>query len=134
MQSHVFERDEILTTSAELFATSGDSGNSSRDEKMHKEVLESAKFPEATFKPTRVEGAVSLTGASDFKLRGVLKVHGSDHEVVADVHAEFSGGHWKGTAKFDVPFVEWKMKDPSNFLLKVKPVVHVEVDLAGGVK
>jgi polyisoprenoid-binding protein YceI len=117
-----------------VFATSGDTGNGSRDEKMHKEVLESAKFPEATFKPTRVEGTVSLSGASEFKLRGVLKVHGGEHEVVADVHAEFSTGHWKGTAKFDVPFIEWKMKDPSNFLLKVKPIVHVEVELAGEVK
>jgi polyisoprenoid-binding protein YceI len=115
-------------------ATSGDSGNSSRDEKMHKEVLESWKFGEATFRPTQVDGAVLLTGASDFKLKGVFNLHGGDHDIVAVVHTEFSGGHWKGTAKFEVPFIEWKIKDPSNFLLKVKPVVRVEVDLTGDVK
>jgi polyisoprenoid-binding protein YceI len=117
-----------------VFATSGDSGNASRDEKMHKEVLESWKFQEATFRPTQVDGAVSLTGTSDFKLKGVFNLHGGDHDIVTDVHTEFSGGHWKGTAKFDVPFIDWKIKDPSNFLLKVKPVVQVEVDLTGDVK
>lgn len=28
----------------------------------------------------------------------------------------------------------WGMKDPSNFLLKVKPEVIVELELSGGVK
>jgi hypothetical protein len=30
--------------------------------------------------------------------------------------------------------VKWGIKDPSNFLLKVKPVVNVELELAGDVK
>src|SRR5262249_38254035 len=37
-------------------ATSGQSGNRSRDRRMHKEILETAKFPELTFRPDRVEG------------------------------------------------------------------------------
>ena len=39
-----------------VHATSGDSGNDSRDKKMHKEVLESAQFAEIVFRPDHVEG------------------------------------------------------------------------------
>src|SRR5947208_3572377 len=40
-------------------ATSGQSGNRSRDRKMHREILESAQYPEITFRPDRVEGTVA---------------------------------------------------------------------------
>src|ERR1017187_4627457 len=35
---------------------SGDSGSHSRDHKMHKDVLESAQYPESTFAPEQVKG------------------------------------------------------------------------------
>lgn len=114
-----------------VYATSGESGNSSRDERMHKEILQTSKYPDAIFRPAQVEGKVSLTGASDVKLRGVLLLHGGEHEIVADVHAEVTGDHWTGTAKFDVPYIQWGIKDPSNWMLKVKPVVNMEVDMTG---
>ncbi len=117
-----------------VFATSGDSGNSSRDEKMHKEVLESQKYPEVTFKPTLLEGKVALSGPSDVSLHGVLSLHGADHDLVVPVHADFTGDHWKGTAKFRIPYIQWGLKDPSNFLLKVKPNVDIEVELVGSLK
>ena len=100
---------------------------------MHKEILQTAKYPDAIFRPAQVEGKVALTGASDVKLRGVLLLHGGEHEILADVHAELAGDHWTGTAKFDVPYIQWGIKDPSNWLLKVKPVVNVELDMAGKV-
>jgi polyisoprenoid-binding protein YceI len=114
-----------------VYATSGESGNSSRDERMHKEILQTAKYPDAIFRPSQVEGKVALSGASDVKLRGVLLLHGGEHEIVADVHSEMTGDHWTGTAKFDVPYIQWGIKDPSNWLLKVKPVVNVEIDMVG---
>ncbi len=114
-----------------VYATSGDSGNSSRDQRMHKEILETEKYPDAIFRPSRVAGKVSRNGPSDVKLQGVLTLHGGDHEIVAQVHAELAGDHWTGTAKFDVPYIQWGIKDPSNWLLKVKPVVNVEIDMAG---
>lgn len=110
---------------------SGETGNNSRDQRMHKEILETWKFAEATFRPSQIDGQVSLTAPSDFKVKGIIALHGTDHELVSDVHSEFTGDHWKGTAKFDVPYTKWGIKDPSNFLLKVKPVVHVELELAG---
>jgi polyisoprenoid-binding protein YceI len=110
---------------------SGDTGNGSRDQRMHKEILETWKFAEAIFRPSQIDGQVSLTAPSDFKLKGIITLHGADHELIADVHSEFTGDHWKGTAKFDVPYTKWGIKDPSNFFLHVKPVVIVELELAG---
>jgi polyisoprenoid-binding protein YceI len=115
-------------------AVSGETGNNSRDQRMHKEILETWKFAEATFRPAQIDGQVSLTAPSDFKVKGVITLHGTDHELIADVHSEFIGDHWKGTAKFDVPYTKWGIKDPSNFLLKVKPVVNVELELSGATK
>ena len=112
-------------------AVSCDTGNSSRDQRLHKEILETWKFAEATFRPSQIEGQVSLAAPSDFKIKGVITLHGTDHELVAGVHSEFSGDRWKGTAKFDIPYTKWGIKDPSNFLLHVKPVVNVELELTG---
>jgi polyisoprenoid-binding protein YceI len=115
-------------------ATSGESGNKSRDTRMHKDILETAKYPEVVFRPTRLEGKVAASGPSDCKVRGIFSIHGVDHEIVAPVHAEFTGDHWKESSQFEVPYVTWGIKDPSNFLLKVKPTVIVELELSGEVK
>jgi len=112
-------------------ATSGESGSGARDKRMHHEILESEKYPEVIFRPTQVQGKVSLSGPSDVKLAGVFSLHGADHELTAQVHVEMAGDHWRGTASFEVPYVQWGIKDPSNFLLKVKPVVNVELELSG---
>jgi len=114
-----------------VLATSGDSNNSSRDEKMHKVVLESAKFPDAAFRPTQVEGKLAASGNSDVQLHGVFLLHGSEHELTVPVHAEMASRKWQGTAKFQVPYIQWGLKDPSNWLLKVRPAVQVDLELAG---
>jgi polyisoprenoid-binding protein YceI len=114
-----------------VLASSGDSGNTSRDARMHKEILETGKFPDAVFRPLQVEGKVARAGPSDVKLRGIILLHGQEHEIAVQVHAELVAERWTGTAKFDVPYVQWGIKDPSNWLLKVKPVVNVELDMAG---
>lgn len=115
-------------------ATSGESGNKSRDARMHKEILETAKYPEAVFRPTHEQGKVALAGASQVKLDGIFIIHGSEHELTALVTVDFRGDRWTGTAKFEVPYVQWGMKSPSNFLLKVKPVVNVEMEMSGEMK
>src|SRR5579863_3143115 len=61
-------------------ATSGASGNDSRDKRMHKEILESPRFTEIVFKPDRIDGKVPAQGAVDLQVHGVFSLHGSDHE------------------------------------------------------
>jgi polyisoprenoid-binding protein YceI len=117
-----------------VFATSGESGNDGRDKRMHKEILETAKYPEVIFHPTQIEGKVAASGPSDVKVHGMFSIHGTNHELTALVHAEFAGDHWTGTGKFEVPYVTWGIKDPSNFFLKVKHVVNVELEMFGATK
>ncbi len=117
-----------------VLAASGESGTTSRDQKMHKEVLQSDKYPEAIFRPAQIEGKVASSGSSDFKVHGTFVLHGSSHDLIVPVHAELNGENWKGTGKFDVPYIQWGLKNPSNFLLKVQPIVNIEIEMAGTLK
>jgi polyisoprenoid-binding protein YceI len=117
-----------------VFATSGDSGNDGRDKKMHKDVLESGKYADIIFRPDRVEGKIAPQGNFTVQVHGILVLHGSEHELTVPVQAEFAGDHWTGSAKFNVPFIEWGLKNPSNFFLKVNHTVEVELELKGSLQ
>lgn len=115
-------------------AVSGQSGNSSRDKKMHKEVLESERFTDIVFRPDHVEGAVQHEGTSSAQLHGVFVIHGGKHELTVPVRAELKSGKWKGTANFSVPYNDWGLKNPGNFLLKVDHAVSIEVEMGGSIQ
>jgi polyisoprenoid-binding protein YceI len=115
-------------------AASGESGNDSRDKKMHKEVLESARFTEVAFRPDRVDGKVQSQGPSTVQLHGTFLIHGGEHELTVPVQADLNGDHWKGTAKFSVPYASWGLKNPSSFLLKVDSAVEIEVEMSGSLQ
>ena len=117
-----------------VLATSGESGNSSRDARMHKEILETGKYPDVVFRPTQIEGKVARSGNSDVKMQGVFLIHGGNHTIAVPVHAELNGDWWKGNAKFEIPYIQWGIKDPSNWLLKVQPTVDVELEMHGALK
>ncbi|MGC1367158.1 MAG: YceI family protein [Candidatus Acidiferrum sp.] len=112
-------------------AASGQSGNDSRDKKMHDEILESGRFGEVIFRPNRIEGKVLAQGASSVQLHGTFLLHGSEHELAVPVQAELNGNRWKGSAKFSVPYIQWGLKSPNTFLLKADPAVEIELELSG---
>lgn len=112
-------------------ATSGESGNGSRDKRMHREILESARYTEIVFRPDRVIGVVRLSGSSNVQVHGMFNLHGTDHEVTIPIAIEFSGNTWKGNASFDVPYIDWGLKNPSNFVLKVNHTAEVSLELSG---
>jgi polyisoprenoid-binding protein YceI len=114
-----------------VYATSGDSGNDSRDKKMHKDVLESAQYQDVIFRPDRVEGKTAPQGTFTVQVHGMFVLHGSEHELTVPVQAEFAGDHWTANAKFAVPFIDWGLKNPSSFLLKVNHAVEIELELKG---
>ncbi len=115
-------------------AASGNSGDDSRDRKMHREVLESGRYAEVIFRPDRVEGKIPPQGPFTVNAHGLLVLHGSEHELTVPVKAELAGDHWTGSAKFNVPFIDWGLKNPGNFFLKVNHAVEIEAELQGSLQ
>ena len=120
-------------------ATSGETGNNKRDRDMHRKVLESEQYPDFVFLPSRLEGAFDPAGASELTLHGTVRIHGGEHEVAVPatvaVHAEEGGERrLEATGTFEVPYVEWGLKDPSRFLLRVAKSVEVTVHAEGRIE
>lgn len=112
-------------------ATSGVTGNDTRDHKMHKEILESAKYPEIRFTVQSIQGSLPPSGASEVKLSGVLSIHGSDHPLTVTVSVHIDHGQASADVRFVVPYVQWGMKDPSTFVLRVSKEVDITAHLVG---
>lgn len=120
------------TASGELVvdATSGESGNGSRDKKMHKEILESQKFPVITFTPQHFTGALPEQGKTHLVVEGQFGIHGQSHPMTLNIDAELNGGNATATTTFAVPYKQWGMKDPSAFLLHVNDKVEISLQTA----
>jgi polyisoprenoid-binding protein YceI len=112
-------------------ATSGQSGNRSRDRRMHREILESGKYPEIIFRPDRVEGKVANSGASTVQVHGVFSIRGSDHELTMPVRLQVFPDHWVADTHFTIPYVKWGIKNPSTFFLRVSESVEIDVHATG---
>ena len=108
-------------------AASGESGSNARDGRMHKNVLESAKYTDVSFTADRMEGRVDLNGVSNIKLHGTFAIHGSAHEITVPVQVIRKGDTLDAEIKFEVPYVAWGMKDPSTLILKVAKSVQIEM-------
>jgi polyisoprenoid-binding protein YceI len=115
-------------------ATSGKTGNDGRDKKMHNDVLESARFPEVSFRPDHAEGALAVTGDSTFQVHGIFSIHGADHELTIPATVHLFGDTWMAKASFQVPYAKWGMKNPSVLFLRVAGFVDVQLHAAGTIR
>jgi polyisoprenoid-binding protein YceI len=114
-------------------ATSGDSGNNGRDHKMHEEILESQRYPEITFTPTKLSGKVELEGDSSVVVEGTIRLHGADHPMTLTLPVETKGNMATANTHFVIPYVAWGLKNPSTFLLHVGDTVDIEITAQGRV-
>ena len=112
-------------------ARSGDTGNSSRDKKMHKDVLESARYPEITFTPKRVIGDVAAQGPSNIQVQGLFRIHGADHDLTLSLPVQVSGDQVTANTTFAVPYQAWGMRNPSVLFLRVDGNAEVSVSAVG---
>jgi len=113
-------------------ALSGESGNEGRDKKMHQEILDSPKFSEIVFVPSRIQGTIAPQGTSHVTVSGVMKLHGQDHDMaLAFAVQPGTPGQAQAISKFSVPYVKWGLKNPSTFLLRVTDSVDIDVHASG---
>lgn len=115
-------------------ATSGDSGNSGRDKKMHRDILESAKFPEIVFTPAQFTGTVAAEGVSKVEVSGKFRLHGQEHDMTLPIDVKADGGNLSMTTHIEIPYVKWGLKNPSNFLLRVSDKVALDIEATGRVQ
>ena len=115
-------------------AASGKTGNDGRDRRMHKDVLESARFPEISFRPDRAEGTLAASGDSTLQVHGVFSTHGADHELTIPVTIHLERNNWTAKAAFQLPYAKWGMKNPSLLFLRVAGVVDIQFRAAGSVR
>jgi polyisoprenoid-binding protein YceI len=114
-------------------AKSGLTGNGMRDRKMHHEVLESADYPEISFRPDRINGTVANPGKSSVMVHGMFRIHGTDREITVPAQVEFSSDRWTATVHFTVPYAKWGMKNPSTLFLRVSDSVEIDLAAAGSI-
>jgi hypothetical protein len=116
-------------------ATTGESGNATRDKRMQDEVLESNRYPAIFFHPSQIKGAFE-SGEATQNLVGVgtFNIHGADHPMELPLKVKVAAGVVTATAQFTVPYVAWGMKNPSKFMLKVSKQVEIQLTAKGTVK
>ena len=128
-----FAKEGRMSGTVAVDAGSGDSGNGSRDKKMRNDELKAPTFSTVTFAPKRYTGALAASGDSNITVDGTFTLLGTPHEISVPMQVHLSDRACKATGTFDIPYVQWGMKDPSNFLLKVGKVVTVNLTLVGPV-
>jgi polyisoprenoid-binding protein YceI len=112
-------------------ADSGDSGSKGRDTRMKRDILETQKYPEITFTPQAIKGAIAPQGKSQVEADGVMLLHGQSHTMELTLPLIVSGDVVSADVSFEVPYVKWGLKNPSTLFLRVSDKVQINVHMAG---
>jgi polyisoprenoid-binding protein YceI len=115
-------------------ATSGNSGSSARDHKMHKDVLESTEYPEITFAPQQVQGQVLPQGDFKVQVLGIFTMHGASHPLTLVMQAHLVGDRLAADTQFTIPYQSWGLKNPSTLFLRVNDTVDLAIHASGQIK
>jgi polyisoprenoid-binding protein YceI len=134
VQSGQIEFDRVaqkISGSVFVAASSGNSGEPSRDKKMNSDVLETGRFDQVTFAPSSYQGTIAPSGDSTIQVSGTFTLHGTPHDITVPMQIHIAGTELVAKGHFTVPYVKWGLKDPSFFVLKVAKEVDIDLTLNG---
>ena len=127
-----FDRSaQTISGSVVVAAGSGSSGDQSRDKKMNSDVLDVAHFADVSFVPKSYQGTIEASGDSTIQVNGVFTLHGAPHDLTVPMQIHIDGATLTAKTHFTVPYVQWGLKDPSIFILKVAKEVDIDLTLEG---
>lgn len=114
-------------------ATSAKTGNNSRDRRMHKEILQSARYPQIVFTAQRLVGTIQPSGTSQVQLSGLFELEGRQHPMTLPVNVTREAGSSliHATTTFSVPYVQWGVKNPSTLFLRVSDHLDMTIEATG---
>jgi polyisoprenoid-binding protein YceI len=112
-------------------ATSAETGLAMRDENMHRDVLESVRYPRIVFRAERLEVLRRDAGSAEVRLLGQLEMHGTTRPFAIPAKLDDRGDRIGIASSFRVDYVDWGIVDYSTFLLRVDRFVDVTVEAEG---
>ncbi len=120
-----------MSGSIVVSAASGESGDKGRDKKMRSDVLDVDHFADVTFSPQSYQGTIAPSGDSTLQISGTFTLHGTPHDITVPMQVHIDGSNLTAKGTFVVPYVQWGLKDPSMFILKVAKEAHIDLSLSG---
>lgn len=112
-------------------ASSAETGNGSRDKKMHRKVLVSGEHPRIVLRPERLDGKLTPGQDAAVTVVGELELLGTRHPITIPIDIQVDGSSFTATSEFAVPYAAWGLKNPSTFVLRVAKEVQIQVATEG---
>lgn len=110
---------------------SGESGNRSRDQRMHDKILESGRYPAVILHPTRLLGTYPPLPGSELQVDGTLSLRDVEHPVTVPLRLAHANGVVTVDASMAIPYVAWGLPDPSVFIFRASKVVELDIHAVG---
>src|SRR5579859_1371056 len=80
-----------MSGSIVVAASSGNSGEPSRDKKMHNDVLDVPHYSDITFAPQKFDGTIAPNGDSLIQVSGTFTLHGTPHDLTVPMQIHIEG-------------------------------------------
>jgi hypothetical protein len=89
---------------------------------MKREILETQKYPDIFFTAQKIDGQALLKASSQVQV---------SHPMTLIMQVKIDGTSASADTAFEVPYVKWGLKNPSNLFLRVSDTVNINVDAVG---
>jgi len=110
-------------------AASLDTNNSTRDDTMRKDHLETARFPTIAFLLKSLEGITPQPSGWEFAAKGTLSLHGVSREILLPIRARKAGDVIRMTGQVPLKMTDYGIRIPKFLLFAVEDQVVVSFDV-----